>query len=167
MGCPINDIKIHPGGRRLLIHSRSIRNALLMVDMKLCSLMTRYEGSQSFLGSSRTRCCISPCGSYVFAGSQDGGAYVWNTDTGQTAYLYTQPFLSASNCTVTAVAYHPHRHFLVLASSDPGLPVLVYTEEELQESVSQQCEQPNQISTTSIQNEDFECILQKLDMYLK
>lgn len=43
--------------------------------------MQRYIGSLNF--REHIRSTLSACGSFVFTGSEDGQAYVWNTDTGK------------------------------------------------------------------------------------
>ncbi|XP_040565035.1 jouberin [Lepeophtheirus salmonis] len=159
--CPINDLKIHPGGRRLLIHSRSISNALIMIDIKLGSIMQKYIGSQSFQGSSRTRSHVTPCGTYIFAGSQDGATYVWNTDTGQRVFVYTQPFPSIKvSVPVGAISYHPHDHIMVISSPKAGVPVVIYKDDSSEDCKSRQI-------TNHPKNEEFDSILQKLDGYLQ
>ena len=70
LGNPITSMHIHPGGRRLLVQCRSLMspNSLLMIDLKLNLVMQTFTGIQSFRKS--TGGCITPCGTYVFAGSQ-------------------------------------------------------------------------------------------------
>ena len=43
--------------------------------------MQRYLGASNF--KEHIRSTLSACGSFVIAGSEDGYAYVWNTETGQ------------------------------------------------------------------------------------
>lgn len=42
--------------------------------------MQKYIGALNF--RERIRSAITPCGSFVFSGSEDNFAYAWNTDTG-------------------------------------------------------------------------------------
>lgn len=43
-------------------------------------VMQKYIGALNF--RERIRSAVTPCGSFVFGGSEDNFAYVWNTDTG-------------------------------------------------------------------------------------
>lgn len=43
-------------------------------------VMQKYIGALNF--REQIRSCITPCGSFVFSGSEDNCAYAWNTDTG-------------------------------------------------------------------------------------
>ena len=74
-------LSIHPGGRRLLVHCRSLSTPVIMIDLKLHTIMQTFMGSQSF--KNRVSSCITPCGTYVISSSQDGAVYVWNADNGQ------------------------------------------------------------------------------------
>ena len=78
--CSILALSIHPGGRRLLVHSRSLSHPVIMVDLKLHTIMQNFLGSQSFKG--HVSSFITPCGTYVISSSQDGAVYVWNADNG-------------------------------------------------------------------------------------
>ena len=90
--------------------------------------------------------CITPCGTYVFSGSQDGGVYVWDADTGQEEKIYDKPlgFSAAAtvgwprgssgsglppNSVVQSIAYHPQDHIVAFAGTglhpDDGSPVPV------------------------------------------
>ena len=80
-GNAILSLSIHPGGRRLLVHCRSLSTPVIMIDLKLHTIMQTFMGSQSF--KNRVNSCITPCGTYVISSSQDGAVYVWNADTGQ------------------------------------------------------------------------------------
>ena len=78
-------LSIHPGGRRLLVHCRSLSTPVIMIDLKLHTIMQTFMGSQSF--KNRVNSCITPCGTYVISSSQDGAVYVWNADTGQQVHI--------------------------------------------------------------------------------
>ena len=84
-GNAILALSIHPGGRRLLVHCRSLSTPVIMIDLKLHTIMQTFMGSQSF--KNRVSSCITPCGTYVISSSQDGAVYVWNADNGQQVTL--------------------------------------------------------------------------------
>ena len=46
-------------------------------------MMQKYFGGLNF--RELIHSSFTPCGSFVFAGSEDSCAYVWNTETGQSA----------------------------------------------------------------------------------
>ncbi len=86
----ILNLSIHPGGRRLLVHSTSLANPVIMVDLKLHTIMQNFAGSQSFKG--HVSSCITPCGTFVISSSQDGAVYVWNADNGVQVKKYFKFF---------------------------------------------------------------------------
>ena len=43
--------------------------------------MNRYIGSNNF--KEHVRSTLSPCGSFMFSGSEDGLVHVWDTETGK------------------------------------------------------------------------------------
>ena len=88
-GNAILSLSIHPGGRRLLVHCRSLSTPVIMIDLKLHTIMQTFMGSQSF--KNRVNSCITPCGTYVISSSQDGAVYVWNADTGQQVTYVPKP----------------------------------------------------------------------------
>ena len=47
--------------------------------------MQNYIGVLNF--REQIRSILSPCGSFVFSGSEDRHGYVWNTDTGKKATI--------------------------------------------------------------------------------
>lgn len=47
-----------------------------------CSLVVKkYTGATNY--RERIYSTFTPCGNFIFSGSEDGMAYVWNTDTGE------------------------------------------------------------------------------------
>lgn len=79
-GYRIRSLQMHPGGRRLLVHSASFTSSLLMIDTKLSSVMQSFAFECG--RRDKSDCSISPCGSFVFAGSVNSGVTVFDTDTG-------------------------------------------------------------------------------------
>ncbi|CAG5116451.1 unnamed protein product, partial [Candidula unifasciata] len=116
---PINFIKMHPSGRRLLVHGRN--NAIFMFDLRVQRVMQKYFGAENL----KEKICstITPCGSFVFSGSEDGKLFAWNTDTGDQVAVYTQLNYQSP---VTDVHYHPRDHMLALCSLGDNHPVYVY-----------------------------------------
>ncbi|KAI8787355.1 jouberin [Biomphalaria glabrata] len=116
---PINYIKMHPSGRRLLVHGRN--NAIYMFDLRVQRVMQKYFGAENL----KEKICstITPCGSFVFSGSEDGKVYAWNTDTGDQVAVYTQLNYIMP---VTDVHYHPRDHMLAICSLGENQPIYIY-----------------------------------------
>ncbi|XP_046556867.1 LOW QUALITY PROTEIN: jouberin-like [Haliotis rubra] len=115
----INSIRMHPSGRRLLLHCRD--NILRMLDLRVQRIMQNYIGALNF--REKIRSAISPCGTFVFAGSEDNTAYVWNTETGDQVARYSELNYQRP---VTDLDYHPRDHILAICSLGDNQPVLVY-----------------------------------------
>lgn len=49
-------------------------------------VVREYTGSQNF--SHLIRGSLSPCGNFIFIGSDDGVVHVWDADTGMYAIFY-------------------------------------------------------------------------------
>nr|XP_054754386.1 jouberin-like [Lytechinus pictus] len=118
-GVPINSLQVHPSGRRLLVHCRD--NHIRMLDLRLFCMMQNYVGVLNF--REQIRSVLSPCGSFVFSGSEDRHGYVWNTDTGEQVAAYTQLGYRQPVCDVD---YHPHEHMVALCSRGEGHPIQIY-----------------------------------------
>ncbi|XP_071499976.1 jouberin-like [Diadema antillarum] len=118
-GIPINSLQIHPSGRRLLVHCRD--NNIRMMDLRLYCVMQHYVGVLNF--REQIRSALSPCGSFLFSGSEDRRGYVWNTDTGEQVAAYTELGYRQPVCDVD---YHPHEHMVALCSRGESHPVQVY-----------------------------------------
>lgn len=129
---PVTNLAIHPGNRRLLVQCKALTSPhpVLMIDLKLNCIMQTFSGSQNFrkpVGG-----CISPCGTHVFAGSQDGGVFVWNADTGKESKIFDKPFgKMAKSVQVNCIEYHPHDHIVAFSgigqdSFGSPLPIVIY-----------------------------------------
>ncbi|XP_052257208.1 jouberin-like isoform X2 [Dreissena polymorpha] len=119
-GTVINFITLHPRERRLLVHCRD--NVIRMFDLRIERVMQKYIGALNF--REQIRSTVSPCGSFVFSGSEDNFAYAWNTDTGDQVIMYSE--LNFQN-PVTDVHYHPRDHMVAFCSLGENHPVLVYS----------------------------------------
>ncbi|KAI8483615.1 Jouberin [Branchiostoma belcheri] len=119
-GVTINSIQLHHGGRRLLVHGRD--NTVRLVDLRLYSVMQRYHGALN--SRQQVRSVLTPCGSFVIAGSEDSCAYVWNTETGDKVAVYRE--LGYQN-TVCGMDFHPHDHMVAFCCYGDNNPILIYT----------------------------------------
>ncbi|XP_061425412.1 jouberin isoform X2 [Lethenteron reissneri] len=117
-GVPINHLWAHPNGRRLLVHARD--SALRLIDV-------RVQVTRKFTGASnqreRVHSCVSPCGTFLLSGSEDGVAYVWNIDTGDQVAMYSELGYQAP---VRDVHFHPHEHMVAFCCHGDAQPVLVF-----------------------------------------
>ncbi|KAG7176425.1 jouberin-like [Homarus americanus] len=126
VGNIINSISFHPGGFRLLVHTRD--SQLRLVNHKHWTITHRLRGLLNV--REQVRGCVSPCGTWVISGSEDCGLYVWNSDTGD----MTSAFMDLPiNGTISCVDYHPHDNMMALCSYSSEAPVLilVYNQESL------------------------------------
>ncbi|KAL8186549.1 UNVERIFIED_CONTAM: hypothetical protein K2H54_073924, partial [Gekko kuhli] len=75
-GTPVNHLEVHPNGRRLLIHARD--STVRIMDLRIFATK-KYIGATNY----REKICstLTPCGTFLFSGSEDGIAYVWNPET--------------------------------------------------------------------------------------
>lgn len=117
-GVFINSISLHPNNNKLLLQCR---------DSTLRLLDTRIHTMKSFTGAINQRQlikpAITPCGNFVFAGSEDGKVYVWNAHTQDQVAVYSN--LGFSN-TIHDVEYHPHEHMVAFCSFAEYLSVVIY-----------------------------------------
>ncbi|XP_045615343.1 jouberin isoform X2 [Procambarus clarkii] len=114
----INYISFHPGGFRLLVHTRDSQIRLL--NHKHWTITHRLRGLLNV--REQMRSCISPCGTLIFSGSEDHGLYVWNSDTGDMiSALMDLPIEGTISC----VDYHPNDHMMAVCSYSSEAPVLI------------------------------------------
>ncbi|KAG7229091.1 hypothetical protein INR49_013032 [Caranx melampygus] len=117
-GIPINMLQLHPNGRCLLIHAKD--SVLRMMDLRILAVK-KYTGATNY--RERIYSTFTPCGNFIFSGSEDGMAYVWNTDTGDQVAVYSEL------CYPTAlhgVSFHPHENMVAFCAFGQSQPVHVY-----------------------------------------
>ncbi|CAH8659986.1 unnamed protein product [Heterobilharzia americana] len=117
--CVINHLEIHPTLNLLLVHQRD--NCLKMLDLRSDFITTRFHGALN--NTELLRSCISPCGSLLFSGSEDGNVYVWNVNTGDQVEIYQNLLLPGS---VTSISYHPMDNVVAFSAVGPESPVAIY-----------------------------------------
>lgn len=115
-GVSIDMLQVHPSGSHLLVHARD--NVLRMMDLKVL-LMKEYTGATN--NQERIYSTFTPCGTYIFSGSEDGRAYVWNTETGDLVAIYSELWYTTG---VHGVAFHPHENMVAFCAF--GQPIHVY-----------------------------------------
>uniref|UniRef100_A0A3Q0SS79 Abelson helper integration site 1 n=1 Tax=Amphilophus citrinellus TaxID=61819 RepID=A0A3Q0SS79_AMPCI len=118
LGIPINLLQLHPNGRCLLIHAKD--SVLRMMDLRILAVK-KYTGAINY--RERIYSTFTPCGNFIFSGSEDGMAYVWNTDTGDQVAVYSEL------CYPTAlhgVSFHPHENMVAFCAFGQSQPVHVY-----------------------------------------
>eukprot|EP00775_Hariotina_reticulata_P007429 gene7429-7638_t len=75
-GCPLVSLAFHPGGHHLLALSKSKSCQLVALDAKLLLVARRFVGVRC--SSAPIKAGISPDGSFVMCGSEDGSVLVWD-----------------------------------------------------------------------------------------
>uniref|UniRef100_A0A1A7Y2E3 Abelson helper integration site 1 n=1 Tax=Iconisemion striatum TaxID=60296 RepID=A0A1A7Y2E3_9TELE len=115
---PISMLQLHPNGRCLLIHAKD--SVLRMMDLRILAVK-RYIGATNY----RERICstFTPCGNFILSGSEDGMAYVWNTDTGDQVSVFSE---LCYHTTLHGVSFHPHENMVAFCAYGQSQPVLVY-----------------------------------------
>lgn len=108
IGISINSLEVHPNGRRLLIHAKD--SVLRVMDLRILAVK-KYIGATNY--RERINSTFTPCGSFIFSGSEDGLAYVWNSETGDQVAVYSELCYSSA---IRAVAFHPHENMVAFCS---------------------------------------------------
>lgn len=117
-GIAINHLEVHPNGRRLLIHAKD--STVRLMDLRIFATK-KYIGATNY--REKIRSTLTPCGTFLFSGSEDGIAYVWNPETGDQVAKYSDlSFTSA----LRDVAFHPHEHMVSFCAFGQNQPILVY-----------------------------------------
>ncbi|XP_060744057.1 protein Atg16l2 [Tachysurus vachellii] len=76
----VTSLDISPNHRQLLSCSRD--DSLQLVDLRMSNTRMAFRAEGFKCGSDSTKAIFSPDGSYLAAGSADGGVYIWNISTG-------------------------------------------------------------------------------------
>ncbi|XP_066525055.1 jouberin [Hoplias malabaricus] len=117
-GIPINSLEVHPNGRRLLIHAKD--SILRVMDLRIFAVK-KYIGATNY--RERINSTFTPCGSFIFSGSEDGLAYVWNAETGDQVAVYTELCYSVA---LRGVVFHPHEHIVAFCAFGQSQPIHLY-----------------------------------------
>ncbi|CAE1326571.1 AHI1 [Acanthosepion pharaonis] len=149
-GIPINCLKMHCSGRRLLVHYRD--SIICMIDLRINQVMQEYIGALNW--SKHIRSTLSPCGTLVFAGSEDNRAYVWHTDTGDKLEVYVKLGYQQP---VTGIDYHLRDHIIAFSSSGNNQPVYVY---KYDPSVTLK---PDAVTSTSLEQSEADVLQASLN----
>uniref|UniRef100_A0A673K699 Jouberin-like n=1 Tax=Sinocyclocheilus rhinocerous TaxID=307959 RepID=A0A673K699_9TELE len=112
-GISINSLEVHPNGRRLLIHAKD--SVLRVMDLRILAVK-KYIGATNY--RERINSTFTPCGSFIFSGSEDGLAYVWNSETGDQVAVYSELCYTSA---LRAVVFHPHENMVMSVESLRGL----------------------------------------------
>ncbi|KAL3312274.1 Jouberin [Cichlidogyrus casuarinus] len=120
--------------------------------------------------SQKLRCCFSACGTFVFAGSEDGVCCVWNAETGDPVASYSE--VSANRSIVTSVDFHPTDNVIAITSEEAivaNAPLLLYAYDPslFLFSVPIKNQLPSPIKSKNKQNKArMQTVLMKLDSVL-
>ncbi|XP_036398069.1 jouberin [Megalops cyprinoides] len=117
-GVPINTLEVHPNGRRLLIHTKD--SVVRVMDLRILAVK-KYTGATNY--RERIHSTFSPCGSFLFSGSEDGMAYVWNAETGDQVAVYSELCYPTP---LRDVAFHPHENMVAFCAFGQNQPVHIY-----------------------------------------
>ncbi|XP_010705622.1 jouberin isoform X1 [Meleagris gallopavo] len=117
-GTPINHLEVHPNGRRLLIHAKD--STLRITDLRILATK-KYIGATNY--REKIHSTLTPCGTFLFSGSEDGKAYVWNPETGDQVAIFSELSFTSP---LRDVAFHPHEHMVSFCAFGQNQPILVY-----------------------------------------
>nr|XP_041571116.1 jouberin isoform X2 [Taeniopygia guttata] len=117
-GTPVNHLEVHPNGRRLLIHAKD--STLRIMDLRILATK-KYVGATNY--REKIHSTLTPCGTFLFSGSEDGKAYVWNPETGDQVATYSDLSFTSP---LRDVAFHPHEHMVSFCAFGQNHPILIY-----------------------------------------
>ncbi|XP_027028556.1 jouberin [Tachysurus fulvidraco] len=117
-GIPISSLEVHPNGRRLLIHAKD--SVLRVMDLRIFAIK-KYIGATNY--RERINSTFTPCGNFIFSGSEDGFAYVWNAETGDQVAVYSEMCYPTA---LRGVAFHPHEHLVAFCAFGQNQPIQLY-----------------------------------------
>ncbi|XP_076013611.1 jouberin isoform X2 [Genypterus blacodes] len=117
-GIAINMLQVHPNGRCLLIHAKD--SVLRMMDLRILAVK-KYSGATNY--RERIYSTFTPCGNFIFSGSEDGMAYVWNSETGDQVAVYSELCYRTA---LHGVSFHPHENMVAFCAFGQSQPVHAY-----------------------------------------
>ncbi|KAL0623712.1 Jouberin [Plecturocebus cupreus] len=117
-GVPISYLEVHPNGKRLLIHTKD--STLRIMDLRIL-VARKFVGAANY--REKIRSTLTPCGTFLFAGSEDGIVCVWNPETGEQVAMYSDlPFKSP----IRDISYHPFENMVAFCAFGQNEPILLY-----------------------------------------
>ncbi|XP_008063631.1 jouberin isoform X2 [Carlito syrichta] len=117
-GIPISYLEVHPNGKRLLIHTKD--STLRIMDLRILAAR-KFVGAANY--REKIHSTLTPCGTFLFAGSEDGIVYVWNPETGEQVAMYSDlPFKSP----IRDISYHPFENMVTFCAFGQNEPILLY-----------------------------------------
>ena len=103
----VHSLILHPGGKRLLVFSTSVVSPLVTVDLRQGCVMQSFPYIRGNV-LLRHLACLSPCGTYLFAGEAKE-VKVWHFDTAE----QVQSFPMNDTC---CLSFHPFENMLAMGS---------------------------------------------------
>ncbi|KAM8791855.1 jouberin [Rhynchonycteris naso] len=117
-GVPISYLEVHPNGKRLLIHTKD--STLRIMDLRILA-SKKFVGAANY--QEKIHSTFTPCGTFLFAGSEEGMVYVWNPETGEQVAVYSNlPFKSP----IRDISYHPYEDMVAFCAFGQNEPILLY-----------------------------------------
>uniref|UniRef100_A0A452SM43 Abelson helper integration site 1 n=1 Tax=Ursus americanus TaxID=9643 RepID=A0A452SM43_URSAM len=117
-GIPISYLEAHPNGKRLLIHTKD--STLRIMDLRILAAR-KFVGAANY--REKIHSTLTPCGTFLFAGSEDGIVYVWNPETGEQVAMYSDLPLKSP---IRDISYHPLENMVAFCAFGQNEPVLLY-----------------------------------------
>jgi len=121
-GVPINCIKYHARPERLVVYGRT--SCLYLLALVRHKLKKEFKGVRCT--NSRLKFDISPDGTYLIAGSEDGKAYIWDILRGKLVRTLETGFTSP----LSDVVWHPSEHLIAVCSFGKGSPIILMDNRE-------------------------------------
>ncbi|EEZ99617.1 jouberin [Tribolium castaneum] len=118
----INQILLFPNEKRLLVHSRD--NIIRIIDLKSGCVLHWLRGASN--KRFQLFCSISPCGTYVNSGSENGFVHVWNAKNGHEVAVYLPYASDHQFLTIHCVDFHPYDNMVAISHYGRNLPVLIF-----------------------------------------